>query len=125
MFYVYFNSKGVQEAVIEQDIAPAEGWVAVDGHNGSDRYKLVNGQPVVMTQQEVDDYHHELTMFMVGERLRKERSDALTESDWTQMPDSPLTDAQKKAWQDYRQKLRDLPETLGSDYQFELPEKPQ
>ena len=37
------------------------------------------------------------------------RNALLAESDWTQMPDSPLSDADKTAWQTYRQALRDLP----------------
>jgi len=32
----------------------------------------------------------------------------LRESDWTQMPDSPLTSPQKTAWSTYRQALRDI-----------------
>lgn len=41
--------------------------------------------------------------------LRDMRNDLLQESDWTQMPDSPLSDAKKTAWASYRQALRDLP----------------
>jgi hypothetical protein len=37
------------------------------------------------------------------------RNRRLAESDWTQMPDSPLDDATKAAWATYRQELRDLP----------------
>lgn len=43
--------------------------------------------------------------------LRAKRDAALSASDWTQMPDSPLSDADKQAWATYRQALRDLPET--------------
>ena len=125
MIYIYFNSQNVQEAIVDTDQSPGEGWVYIENYDGVSRYKLVNNEPIVMTQQEIDDFHHELTMSLVMQRLKKERTEALVESDWTQMPDSPLTDAQKKVWKDYRQELRDLPETLGSDYQFELPKKPQ
>ena len=41
--------------------------------------------------------------------LRDMRDDLLQESDWTQMPDSPLSDAKKTEWASYRQALRDLP----------------
>lgn len=43
--------------------------------------------------------------------LRAERNRLLTASDYTQMPDAPLTDAQRETWRIYRQALRDLPET--------------
>lgn len=39
---------------------------------------------------------------------REERDRLLTFTDWTQVPDSPLTDEQKTAWRTYRQALRDL-----------------
>lgn len=46
---------------------------------------------------------------MNAEHRRETRDSLLAESDWTQMPDSPLTDAQKASWATYRQSLRDLP----------------
>lgn len=48
---------------------------------------------------------HKETMFS----LRVRRNNALTSSDWTQMPDTPLSTEQQAAWQNYRQQLRDLP----------------
>jgi len=44
--------------------------------------------------------------------LRTLRDQRLTESDWTQVADAPLTEEQKVAWQSYRQALRDLPENI-------------
>ncbi len=41
----------------------------------------------------------------------------LAGSDWTQLPDSPLTDEEKSAWAKYRQELRDLPDTKGKETQ--------
>lgn len=43
--------------------------------------------------------------------IRPQRDQMLSASDWTQFPDAPLTDEQRAAWGDYRQALRDLPET--------------
>lgn len=34
----------------------------------------------------------------------------LLDSDWTMLPDSPITDDEKEQWKLYRQKLRDIPE---------------
>ena len=42
--------------------------------------------------------------------LRLERDKLLTESDWTQYNDSPLSDEVKAEWTVYRESLRDLPE---------------
>tara|TARA_Y100001973_G_C5151826_1_gene308546 strand:- start:126 stop:452 length:327 start_codon:yes stop_codon:yes gene_type:complete len=48
------------------------------------------------------------------EEVRVERSKLLTDSDWTQGADSPLSTSKKTEWQTYRQSLRDLP-TTGTD----------
>lgn len=50
---------------------------------------------------------------MTKEALRIERWHLLIQSDWTQLPDAPLTTAKKAEWKAYRQALRDLPETAG------------
>ena len=42
--------------------------------------------------------------------LRLERNSLLTESDWTQYNDSPLSDEVKAEWAVYRESLRDLPD---------------
>lgn len=44
--------------------------------------------------------------------LRIMRDQLLSNCDWTQIPDAPLTETQKVAWQTYRQQLRDLPENI-------------
>ncbi|MDP5201120.1 tail fiber assembly protein [Flavobacterium sp. DG2-3] len=40
--------------------------------------------------------------------LRTTRNALLTESDWTQVEDAPLSEEKKMAWKNYRQELRDL-----------------
>ena len=47
------------------------------------------------------------------ENIRVTRDYRLQQSDWTQIPDSPFTAAQKEAWANYRQQLRDLPTTYS------------
>jgi len=41
--------------------------------------------------------------------LRRQRVTLLSESDWTQFNDSPLSTEDKIKWAAYRQQLRDLP----------------
>ena len=43
--------------------------------------------------------------------LRALRDECLRSSDWTQLPDAPLSDAQRARWREYRQALRDAPAT--------------
>lgn len=46
------------------------------------------------------------------QELRNMRNWRLTECDWTQLPDAPLTQEQKGLWELHRQELRDLPENI-------------
>jgi len=45
-------------------------------------------------------------------QVRNQRDQLLAQSDWTQMPDSPLGAEVKAAWAQYRQELRDLPSNI-------------
>ena len=57
--------------------------------------------------------------------IRAIRSPMLQESDWTQLPDSPLTDTQRAEWAVYRQALRDITKTYGDDLlEAEFPVRP-
>lgn len=44
---------------------------------------------------------------------RGERDSKLYQSDWTQLPDVPLTSGVKAQWATYRQALRDVPQQPG------------
>ena len=41
--------------------------------------------------------------------MRTDRNMMLSDTDWTQMPDVPITTEKKAEWGLYRQALRDLP----------------
>lgn len=57
----------------------------------------------------------------VAFRLRAERNQLLTASDWTQVIDAPVDQA---AWAAYRQALRDLPQQAGFPTTITWPVKP-
>ena len=44
--------------------------------------------------------------------LREVRDYKLLICDWTQLPNAQITEQQKQDWEDYRQELRNLPETI-------------
>ena len=46
-------------------------------------------------------------------QLRGHRNMLLTNSDWTVMPDSPLSDSKQTEWKTYRQSLRDITKTAN------------
>jgi len=45
--------------------------------------------------------------------IRAQRNNRLTETDWAMLPDSPLSDADKTIYQNYRSALRDFPAQAG------------
>lgn len=51
--------------------------------------------------------------------VRMERTRLLRWSDWTQMPDSPLSAAERADWAIYRQALRDFPATITTETTLE------
>ena len=55
------------------------------------------------------------------EEIRTQRNTLLTESDWTQLGDSPFNSSQE--WKDYRQSLRDIT-NQENPFQITWPTKP-
>ena len=55
------------------------------------------------------------------DRMRMHRDDALSRSDWTQLPDATADTA---AWATYRQQLRDFPATWTPAETLDLPDPP-
>jgi hypothetical protein len=102
------------------DRALDEGEAAIEGEVDTFIYDhIVDGVPVTTP-----------VSFYPEKHARTMRNSLLTGCDWTQVPDSPLTEAQKEAWRTYRQALRDFP-SIVSDCTSEdevialLPELPQ
>jgi hypothetical protein len=77
------------------DISPRPFDKVIDG-------KVVNVPPAIPTRPTLD-------------MLREERDRLLLESDYTQMPDSPLSDSKKAEWATYRTQLRNLPSNYDND----------
>lgn len=57
-------------------------------------------------------------------KVREKRDRLLSESDWTQSPDSPLNEEKRGAWRSYRQSLRDLTKAVGFPYDVRFPTQP-
>lgn len=60
-----------------------------------------------------------------GKNVRNKRNQLLSESDWTQLDDTPLTNDKKLAWATYRQELRDVPAQSGFPWNVIWPTKPE
>ena len=46
--------------------------------------------------------------------LTQTRNNKLSASDWTQLPDAPISDSKKAEWVTYRETLRQIPNNLRS-----------
>ncbi|WDE14635.1 phage tail assembly chaperone [Thalassomonas haliotis] len=58
-------------------------------------------------------------------QVRSKRDHLIALTDWTQMPDSPLSAEQKAHYVEYRQLLRDLPQSTANPDEIVWPVKPQ
>ena len=56
--------------------------------------------------------------------IRNFRNKDLASSDWTILDDSPLANSKKLEWQNYRQKLRDVPKDNDDPDDINWPTKP-
>lgn len=90
----------LNEDEVRQNIGDGQGYI-LGKHDGKTT-RIVDGQPVPIPQEELD----EREVALAWDALRGRRDRRLAACDWTQVPDAPVDHA---AWAAYRQALRDLP----------------
>ena len=76
------------------------------------------------SQQELDDAWPAVRDARAWAQVRAERDRLLAACDWTQVADAPLSSADRQAWADYRQTLRDVPQTFATPDDVVWPEAP-
>ena len=82
------------------------------------RHHLINGVQVPFTAEEEAQRDAEEQAWNNGAfdraiaDLRQRRNTLLSASDWTQLPDTTLTTAEKTAWMNYRTELRNITDGL-------------
>ena len=59
----------------------------------------------------------------VAVTVRRQRNEALSSSDWTQIGDNSLTKVEETEWATYRQSLRDIPTQSGFPFSVTWPIK--
>jgi hypothetical protein len=110
---------------MDQDTAKAMSYLVPNA-----RFYIVNGEMTWQddrpqpTQEEIDATILQLPVIEAENNKRATRNQLLSASDWTVLPDSPLTDEEKFAWIIYRQELRDFPSQDGW-VDLEFPAKPE
>jgi hypothetical protein len=90
----------LEQSMVDINTADGEGWI--EGFWDGSKFMVVDGQPVEIPAQEIEQAEIETAWFS----LRTKRRSLLEASDWTQVPDAPVD---REAWAVYRQQLRDLP----------------
>jgi len=110
--YVVYNEQGdiVKTGhCVDGDLSlqAGVGETVIEGILGEGAHHVVDGLIVAKPAPSDSD-----KTTLVMEQVRRDRDLMLSSTDWTQVPDSPLTAEQRSEWQMYRQRLRDLP----SDY---------
>ena len=85
------------------DAQAGPGQYVIEGEADPVNNKIEDGQVVEYSPPALDP----------SIELRRDRDALLKASDWSQLTDAPLTDAQKTQWQTYRQALRDLPDHVN------------
>lgn len=58
-------------------------------------------------------------------KIKAIRNQKLADSDWTQIPNGPLTEQQQQGWAEYRQALRDITTQEGYPFNVIWPTKPE
>lgn len=91
--------------------------------------EVITEDPVYTNDQwfetfSIKEYSQEEIAIRTAEKaghVREERNQKLKDSDWTQLPDSPVD---KEAWAVYRQDLRNISQQAGFPWDVTWPEKP-
>tara|TARA_S200002703_G_scaffold120670_1_gene106498 strand:- start:1935 stop:2327 length:393 start_codon:yes stop_codon:yes gene_type:complete len=86
------------------ELQKADGQLVMEGTANDATQRVVDGKVVDKPEPPDSDKN----VFAMSD-LRSARDQILQSSDWTQLPDSPLAEGKKIEWQEYREKLRNLP----------------
>lgn len=138
--YIVYDSRNGQilKTVFcpEQDIQSQinESWQQfIEGNAKDDLNYIENGQicpiPVQPSPNHIFNYDTKTWVLgdvdIVAEQIKFKRNGLLAESDWTQIPNNPLTETKQQAWAVYRQQLRDIPQQLGYPSNVVWPQQPE
>tara|TARA_R110002020_G_scaffold100049_3_gene236956 strand:+ start:2599 stop:2883 length:285 start_codon:yes stop_codon:yes gene_type:complete len=89
-------------------------------------YKNVNGVHMEMNDDEVAELlASQEAADLDFSMTRMHRNGLLDKSDWTQLPNSPLTDEKKAEWATHRQELRDMPAGFTKVSEVVFPTPPE
>ena len=89
------------------------------------RYKVVNGEYIELTAEEIKEMEDRATaMDLDFTFTRVHRNALLRDCDWTQIADAALGAHTAEEWATYRQELRDLPSKHSKVSEVVWPDDP-
>ena len=116
MKYIIYDSSGEilrtgSCAWYHWDNLASEGEFRMEGEADPRYQRVIHDEenPQIVDKDPEPDETNESKIEYVSDYLRGERALRLKATDWTQMPDSPLSTDKKTEFSTYRQALRDLP----------------
>ena len=116
----------ITEQILDDDIL----WI--DGEYPPSIYYMDNGVPVEFPAHSFKyanfDYSTKTwveDVKRIKAEVKAKRNTLLSASDWTQIPNGPLTAEKQAAWATYRQALRDITAQPGYPTDVEWPTVPQ
>ena len=87
-------------------------------------YKYESGEVVRRTEEDIEADREEANK-PTTEQIRAQRDNLLSETDWTQVLDAPVSAESREAFRVYRQALRDITEQEGFPVAVVWPEIPK
>lgn len=136
VFYIQYDVQTgkifVSGITDEAAIAGRSGFMVVDRIIDNTQYKVENGQIVAIPPKPGIYYYYDYTtsQWVYDEQenadaVINQRNYLLYQSDWTQIPNNPLTPEVQQEWAVYRQALRDIPQQPGFPANVVWPTPPQ
>ena len=121
--------KIVQTTDIDLQLQDGESYL--EGEIDDSAFYIANGEAVAIPPQpdEYSVFDFTTKQWVQSENLAiadvlPKRQRLLYATDWTQIPNNPLTTEQQAAWATYRQELRDIPQQSGYPFNVVWPVAP-
>lgn len=110
-----------------------EGFVVSTSYSSVEQDGMVEiFEPIGTAPSEWHKYHFKSKQWIENKpteaidlEIKTQRKQLLLDSDWTQIPNGPLTTEQQADWATYRQELRDIPSQSGYPFNVIWPTPPQ
>jgi hypothetical protein len=134
IYTIYTIQTGQIVGVVQSNniqVQLTDGQAYLEGYYSDTQFYVENNVPVAMPTRPtgfvVFDYQTKSWIADIGQAsasVLSQRFNLLSESDWTQIPNNPLSTAQQEVWATYRQELRDIPQQSGYPFNVVWPVAP-